>query len=617
MGNCVVLGNTADSNGAGIAMDNGGDDSSYVNCTISGNHSDANGGGIALMSTDEYSIEIEIHNCIIWGNSDIDGRDESSQLYVASDTVDTFNVDYSCIFGLDAYLTEYNINTNPSFEVEGWLTEGAGDLSFDGDGDYISLSANAVTGTEFTVCAWAYQHALGGGDSSQNIIFCQRDDDTGDNKCAIVLMAEREAAGTAYAGIRSSSGSLQFLTADRKPYKQWHHYAMTVDSDYFRFYIDGVEAGVTSNNQMGNYATNIDYRDIGRHRYSDKNGGFFNGVIKDVRVYDTALLDENIQFIYDGGGTDPGSYNLVGHWELHDGSGTTAYDSAGDPANDGTIEGDAEWLHGWQEGDYNLKIGSGCIDSGDTDAALALGLDKDIDDDPRIVDGDGDLEAEVDMGAQELQKAGAIISHWKLDEGSGPTAYDSAGDNDGTITGDPVWISGQIDGALSFDGDDNVITGAIMDFRGDGTFTVSLWIRATITQDNYIIGTGLGEGWYMRVTRSTFSPPGRLLVKIDDGRDDEWGAGGPVINDDKWHHIVMVLDGPNDKMYGYVDGDPAINVDLPTGKNEVGDLLDTVYIGSTEETSRYFRGDIDDVRIYNGALSEEEIATIYMEGLGL
>ena len=45
-----------------------------------------------------------------------------------------------------------------------------------------------------------------------------------------------------------------------------------------------------------------------------------------------------------------------------------------------------------------------------------------------------------------------MVSYWKLDESSGTTAYDSVDTNDGTLVNGPVWTTGAVDGALSFDG---------------------------------------------------------------------------------------------------------------------------------------------------------------------
>jgi len=50
-----------------------------------------------------------------------------------------------------------------------------------------------------------------------------------------------------------------------------------------------------------------------------------------------------------------------------------------------------------------------------------------------------------------------LISHWKLDDGSGTTAKGSAGSNDGTLKGDAKWAEGRVIGAVEFDGADDYI----------------------------------------------------------------------------------------------------------------------------------------------------------------
>ncbi|MHC4642515.1 MAG: hypothetical protein ACYS32_12795, partial [Planctomycetota bacterium] len=51
-----------------------------------------------------------------------------------------------------------------------------------------------------------------------------------------------------------------------------------------------------------------------------------------------------------------------------------------------------------------------------------------------------------------------LVAHWKLDDGIGMTATDSAGTNNGTLNGDPTWITGRIGGALDFDGSGDYIS---------------------------------------------------------------------------------------------------------------------------------------------------------------
>lgn len=179
----------------------------------------------------------------------------------------------------------------------GWL---GGALSFDGVADYVSLSGNAVTSTEFTVSAWANHRGLGGGRNNTNMIFSQRDDDaTPASRSIIVLATERlRDSPYAFAGIQSSAGVLQELTHPKKDYNEWHHYAMTVNTSDFILYIDGLEVSRAANNQKGDYVTSVDYVDIGRHRYFRRDNGFFNGVIDEVAVWDRALSPEEIRRLY-------------------------------------------------------------------------------------------------------------------------------------------------------------------------------------------------------------------------------------------------------------------------------------------------------------------------------
>lgn len=180
--------------------------------------------------------------------------------------------------------------------------EGGLVLSLDGNGDYVSFAKNIITTTEFTLAAWANQYGLAGGRYNTNIIFSQRDDAGGNDRCAIALMTERtDSLPEAAVGIRSSSGSNQALLHPKKDYNQWHHYAVTVDSNDLIFYIDGVEVDRTSNNQAGDYITSIDYVTIGRARMGRTDTGFFNGVIDDVVIYDTSLPGEKIQQLYNIG----------------------------------------------------------------------------------------------------------------------------------------------------------------------------------------------------------------------------------------------------------------------------------------------------------------------------
>ena len=71
-----------------------------------------------------------------------------------------------------------------------------------------------------------------------------------------------------------------------------------------------------------------------------------------------------------------------------------------------------------------------------------------------------------------------LVSYWKLDDGSGSVATDSAGSNNGTITG-ATWTTGKIGGALNFNGDDYVDTESPFQSTLRGSFTIAFWVKPT------------------------------------------------------------------------------------------------------------------------------------------
>ena len=183
-------------------------------------------------------------------------------------------------------------------------------LQFDGFNDYVDLPGIAVYTPEFTLAAWANHYGKGGGSDRINVIFTQRDFSTGDNRSTISLVTEAQVEHSyPYAGaaIRSSHGSVQTVTYPEMGYNEWHHYAITVSSDYFLFYIDGVEVDRVENRQLGDYTVGIDEVSIGKADFGSHTR-FFNGAIDDVRIYDEALSAEAVSALV----PEPATVLLVG-----------------------------------------------------------------------------------------------------------------------------------------------------------------------------------------------------------------------------------------------------------------------------------------------------------------
>jgi len=89
-----------------------------------------------------------------------------------------------------------------------------------------------------------------------------------------------------------------------------------------------------------------------------------------------------------------------------------------------------------------------------------------------------------------------MISYWKFDEGTGTTAFDSVGANDGTIYG-ASWTTGIVGDALDFDVvDDRIEVPYSPTFQPDGRFSVEAWIYPESNIDNQVIVSNLHIGFY-------------------------------------------------------------------------------------------------------------------------
>jgi hypothetical protein len=211
---------------------------------------------------------------------------------------------------------------------------------------------------------------------------------------------------------------------------------------------------------------------------------------------------------------------------------------------------------------------------------------------------------------------GALRGHWAFDEESGTIAVDSSDfGNHGVIFGAAWAVSGKFGGALEFDGDnDYVQVKGYKGVLGGQSRTVTAWIKTDNSDFMDILSWGRnlpGEAWTLLLTRgSRFESEGALKLDINDG----YLAGRTKLNDNQWHHIAAVLqdDGsPNvTEARLYVDGqEETVGRMLAQPINSTAG--DDVRIGIFKEGgNQYFKGLMDDVRIYSKALNESEISDL-------
>jgi hypothetical protein len=196
-----------------------------------------------------------------------------------------------------------------------------------------------------------------------------------------------------------------------------------------------------------------------------------------------------------------------------------------------------------------------------------------------------------------------LVAHWPLDETEGMVITDRAGDNDGYALGDPVWQpeGGMVDGALQLDGIDDYVSTPFVLNAADGKFSVFAWIKGGAPGQAVLSQIG-GVNWLCVDTLE-----GNLMTELKgSGRRAAELLSQTITTDDNWHRIGLVWDGSNRMLC--VDG-------IVVAKDTQAQFVDSfggLYIGAGKnlEPGGFFSGLIDDVRIYNVALSAEQIEAL-------
>ncbi|MFA5743044.1 MAG: LamG-like jellyroll fold domain-containing protein [Candidatus Paceibacterota bacterium] len=217
---------------------------------------------------------------------------------------------------------------------------------------------------------------------------------------------------------------------------------------------------------------------------------------------------------------------------------------------------------------------------------------------------------------------GNRISEWKFDEGMGTTTADTVGTNTGTLLPalGPAWKSGAecvSGGCLSFDGvNDYVDVGNVIDANIDGTNskTITAWIKPSSIQVGDHIVTkwttaATGAGWQFN-----FGTALKLEFWARNSAATDWNyiANSANFTTGKWQHAVVTINAGVIKLYK--DGTEVSGTYLGSALDATNAL--SVQIGTRRGSSaEFFDGSIDEVRIYNAALTASAIRGQYLAGL--
>ncbi len=239
-------------------------------------------------------------------------------------------------------------------------------------------------------------------------------------------------------------------------------------------------------------------------------------------------------------------------------------------------------------------------------------------------DGSAPIPGNFLEGTQFIPAPGSdgLLSHWRLDEGSGGLAADSqAAGNEASITG-ATWTTGKSGGALNFDGiDDRVFCDPSASLGGIVAFTVSAWIKLDASAaSGVIIQQRPNDGLPPQFSESgqyqlSVTAAGTVNFLCSGHSSIEFNITGfKNLKDGQWHHVTAVREPSGDGRFyvdGVLDGQAS-----SSGYIWPLDPENSVGIGADISVGAgYFKGSIDDVRIYNTALTYAQARALAQVGI--
>ena len=215
-------------------------------------------------------------------------------------------------------------------------------------------------------------------------------------------------------------------------------------------------------------------------------------------------------------------------------------------------------------------------------------------------------------------KSESMVAVWLFDEGKGSVVTDSTGNgHDGKIEKGAKWVNGRFGKALEFDGADDWVSvphSKNLGFASGKSFTITVHYKGS-----QLGGSLFGKGyedksqalpWYL-LWNDGSSPKVTLYLR-DEGGASFRADGTSVVADDKWHFVAAVADASKGKSSIWIDGKKEAEADF-NKKSGYGTSEGVVAIG--RHYDRYTKGIIDDVGLFNVALTTDDIKTVMNEGL--
>ena len=457
--------------------------------------------------------------------------------------------------------------------------DGKGAYIFDGNGDYIDAGNIFPAGSSYTKSAWVY-----------------RTSDSGNNN---IISGELSVGGHAFwapdtAGNRLSAGqngswyTVQDTT--KMATNTWYFVAVTysASSRVMTLYKNGVQ--VDSATSVANDVTDTRAL-VGSHHF----GSLWIGTIDDAKIYNYALSPAQITAMYNNG--------------LGDNNTIVSQETANNQTWQSAVTPFSKTESGITRYSNIIAIGSAMPEVDNTEIVSTSSHNLTTDSLSCTYDL---LPPSVTSVTAWYQDTNPIMQLYLPMEGGAANAVTDYSGNSVvcTVVGDVTWSAtaghdGR--GALIFDGTEDCIDAGEI-FPTTSSYTKSAWVYRTSNSgnNNIISGDAIAGG-------HAFWAPDTTSNKLCAGHNNSWN----IVQDstrmltNTWYFVAVTYDASAGTMVLYKNG-----IQVDSASSVASNVTDaTALIGSHHYGSLWI-GTIDDARIYNRALSPEQITAMYNNGLG-
>jgi Concanavalin A-like lectin/glucanases superfamily len=216
------------------------------------------------------------------------------------------------------------------------------------------------------------------------------------------------------------------------------------------------------------------------------------------------------------------------------------------------------------------------------------------------------------------QEKNGLVAHWSFDEKQGEIVKDSSGNGYNGKIVKAKRVKGIKGNALEFNGIDSYVKCPAKDNKLNmvKAITIIAWIKLPVSDENKALGlpTGIAASHQMIVSKA--SPAWYFSCSKQKPFFSPWikgkqtyYPGKKVVSADEWHQVACSWDAATGQYRTYLDGKMDVNI-IRRG-NALGNNKNDLIIGAYTVKNHFLKGIIDEIMIYNKALTPQEIAANY------